>query len=469
MRKVVPAVVVSISLMTTTGWAQVSPAPLVTTAATPPQQGAALVIAPPGGLCRRLVTEFSTATGGVGDLRDRCAELVGNANAGTATNAVQNGLEQMAGVQQTALVTNRVKRALQLTNITSRLAELRGRGFRVGALGDDSDDAKAASLMANLAGTQLAATDATVASSSPSPERLGFFLTGSYTWGDVDGTSREAGFDFSGGGVTAGVDYRIIPNLILGAAFGYTGTSADFDQSGGSVDVDDFAGSLYGTYFVTDQFTLDGIATVGFTDYSLSRRIAYSIPTVPTVGTGITTVNQTAKADPNGVYFAVTVNGSYDFRFGGFTVSPLAGINYLRNEVDGYTEHISGTGPGSGLALRTDDQTIDSFVSSLGVQGTYAVSTPIGVLLPQVAFQWLHEFLDDARTIKSHFVNDPSPSSATTIQWKTDDPDRDFFNVGAGVSMTFPHGIAAYVFYETILGLSGVTEQRVSGGVRVTF
>ena len=44
-------------------------------------------------------------------------------------------------VQQTALVTNRVKRALQLTNITSRLAELRGRGFRVGALGDDSDDA----------------------------------------------------------------------------------------------------------------------------------------------------------------------------------------------------------------------------------------------------------------------------------------------------------------------------------------
>jgi outer membrane autotransporter protein len=463
-----------IAILASVSWAQ-TPAALVRTADTPPQTGAALVIAPPGGLCRQLVTQFSTAGGGVGDLRNRCTELVQNANRGGQTTSVQNGLEQMAGVETTALGGDKVKRAIQFGNISARLAALRGgaTGLLVKGRTLEPDEPLPGPRVASISGTQLAAAPGTADSSDPATSlaalgRLGVFLNGSYSWGDVDATDREAGFDFDAWGFSAGVDYRLTPSLVLGAAFGYTATSADYTQNGGKVDVDDFAGSLYGTYYVTDKFYVDGILSFGYDTYSLSRRIVYSIPTVPP-GTGVTNVNQTAQSDPDGYYFAVGVAGSYDFNWGALTVGPIARLNYLNTKVNGYTETISGTAPGFGLGLDVQSQTIESLTSGVGLQATYAINTPIGVLLPQVAFEWQYEFLDNARPIKAHFINDPTPSSQTTISWDTDNPDRNFFNIGAGVTMTFARGIAAYVYYETILGLDRVSEQRVAGGVRVSF
>jgi len=86
-----------------------------------------------------------------------------------------------------------------------------------------------------------------------------------------------------------------------------------------------------------------------------------------------------------------------------------------------------------------------------------------------VRVEWNHEFLNDARSIKARFVQDPNPSVPTTITWTSDKPDRDFYNVGAGVSATFGHGLSAFVFYETVLDLRDVTAHRVVGGLRMTF
>jgi outer membrane autotransporter protein len=312
------------------------------------------------------------------------------------------------------------------------------------------------------------------AQATPSPRagvapKWGVFLNGAFTTGDADATSREAGFDFDGGGVTAGVDYRVTPNLILGGAFGYSMTSADFKDDSGSVDVDDFLVSLYGTYYVTDQFYVDGIASVGWSSYDLARRIQYSNPTIPSVGTGITNVDQTATADPDGFGFGIGAAAGYDFHWGGLTAGPIGRINYVRNEVDGYREQINATGPGNGLALDVDSQTVESLVTGLGAQVSYAISTKVGVIVPQLRVEWVHEFLNDSRSFQSRFVNDPTPSAATTIQWGTDDPDRNYFNLGVGVAATFARGISAFVYYETVLGLEDVTQHRVAGGVRVEF
>src|SRR5262249_19532184 len=138
-------------------------------------------------------------------------------------------------------------------------------------------------------------------------------------------------------------------------------------------------------------------------------------------------------------------------------------------EVDSYQERIDSSAAGSGLALNVGSQTVESFTTSLGGQASYSWSTPIGVIVPTVRFEWLHEVLNDARSIKANFVQDPTRGTGTTITWKTDRPDRDFFIVGAGLAATFPRGFSAFVLYETVVDLRDVTEHHVVGGVRMTF
>lgn len=464
--------VLVLTVVTPIGAQTPAPDPLVQAANTPPQFGAAVVIAPPGGLCRELVTQFATAGGPRGDLRDRCRELVADAKVPALTGPVQTGLEQMAGVQITGAGNARVGTAgFQLANIAGRLAALRGGalGFSLLGIAPDKDEPLPGTMLASLGSTPLVAQAASAPSSGGSPGRLGAFINGSYSTGSLDATSREAGVDFDSGGVTAGVDYRLTPNLILGAAFGYLHTSADYQQSSGKLDSDDYSGTLYGTYYVTDQFYLDGTATVGGTNYSSDRRIKYALPAVPQTGGGITTVNQTARADPGAIWYAFGLSGGYDFQFGGFTVGPIGRLTYVRTEVDSYQERIDSSAAGSGLALNVGSQTVESFTTSLGGQASYSFSTPVGVIVPTVRFEWLHEFLNDARSIKANFVQDPTPSTGTTITWKTDQPDRDFFIIGAGLAATFPRGFSAFVLYETVVDLRDVTEHHVVGGVRMTF
>jgi len=48
----------------------------------------------------------------------------------------------------------------------------------------------------------------------------------------------------------------------------------------------------------------------------------------------------------------------------------------------------------------------------------------------------------------------------------TDAPDRNFFNIGVGLSATFRGGVSAFVSYETVLGLENITRHSVTMGVR---
>jgi outer membrane lipase/esterase len=180
-------------------------------------------------------------------------------------------------------------------------------------------------------------------------------------------------------------------------------------------------------------------------------------------------VNQTATADTDGPWISVGASVGYDFHVAKFTLGPLARIHYTNAEVNGYQESISGSAPGSGLALNVDDQRVESLVTTLGGQVSYAISTPVAVLVPQVRAEWHHEFLNDSRAIRATFLNDPTPSARTTIEFDTDQPDRDYFTIGVGVAATFRRGVSAFIYYETVLGLQDVTEHQISGGVRVEF
>jgi outer membrane lipase/esterase len=106
--------------------------------------------------------------------------------------------------------------------------------------------------------------------------KLGVFANGTFTLGDKDRTSREAGFDFHTLGMTAGVDYRFKDNFILGAAFSFASTDADLDGSGGSMDAKQYSGSIYGTYYLSSSMLTVLRPLVGTP--SIQSAISYTQP-----------------------------------------------------------------------------------------------------------------------------------------------------------------------------------------------
>jgi uncharacterized protein YhjY with autotransporter beta-barrel domain len=437
---------------------------------TPPERATGLTVET---LCPKL---NPNAAGGVGDLQVRCTELITNANAGK-TSEVSTSLLSLAPEE----IVTQGRSAVETSNRTigARLATLRGGitnlGFRRFTLHNDEPTVPY-TLVASLA--PFAAASSVVAASTPSNfSRLGVFANGTFTGGGKDATSQEAGFDFKTFGATLGADYRFTDNFVLGIAFNYMSTNIDFDTlsfentpAGGGIDTRSFGFSIYGTYYATNQFYVDGIFSFGRNHYDIDRRIIYAIPATNSAGTpipGVTTaVNQTAQGDTHSTQYSFSVGAGYDFNVQGFTVTPFARLEYSRLNINGYQEAIDNTANGSGLALEFDDQHVDSLLSVLGGQASYAISTGIGVLLPQVRVEWRHEFKNDARTITSSFVNDPLN---TPLALRTDGPDRNFFTLGTSLSATFRGGVAGFVSYEAVVGLAQVTSHSVVGGIRFEF
>lgn len=82
-------------------------------------------------------------------------------------------------------------------------------------------------------------------------------------------------------------------------------------------------------------------------------------------------------------------------------------------------------------------------------------------------FEWEHEYQDDSRIVTANFAADPTPSDDTLIKIRTDSPDRDFFNLGFGLSAVFPRGVSSFIYYETVLGLDDIVAHFITGGLRI--
>jgi len=286
-------------------------------------------------------------------------------------------------------------------------------------------------------------------------ERLGVFVNGSGGSGDREQSINEPGFDFDTQAVTAGLDYRVLDNLVLGAAASYARVDADVNNNGGNVDADGYSVSLFGTYFEDTSFYIDGIASIGRNDFETSRTVAFG------------DVNQQALSEPSSDEYAVGIGSGYDFNFDRLSVGPFGQVNYTRAEIDAFEEQAASGGDlGAGSLLAIDEQTVKSLTTSLGGQTSYAISSKAGVFVPQLRAAWVHEYEDDNQIISGEFINDPT---GTGFAVSTDDPDRDYFTAALGVSGQFTNNLAAFVQYERLLGHSYLDENVINGGVRLSF
>ena len=413
---------------------------------------------------------------GTQDLVDRCNDL-----AATQQNPV---LKQVASEEVSAQGRSAVETSMK--TIAGRLAALRrgASGINIQGLGVNIKEPTLPGTLVAALGPFAAATSTTPATTTNTPSlfnRLGLFANGLFSIGNTDPTSNEDGFDFHTYGVIAGVDYRFTTKLVLGGTFNYQSINNDLDNtstlvlnvptsvSGGSADTRSYGFSLYGTYYVLEQFYVDGILGFGWNNYRLDRVISYDLgPTASSTSPGGTTppVNQIARAEPDGHHFSFSAGAGYDFRQGALTFGPLARLQYFKLKINGYQEKINNTNPGFGWALALDSQDVESLTTVLGGRASYAISTGLGVLLPQVRIEWEHEFKNDSRILTAQFLSDPQRQP---IRYTTDNPDRNYANIGVALSATFRGGIAAFIDYETVLGLANVSRHDITLGIRGEF
>jgi outer membrane lipase/esterase len=350
--------------------------------------------------------------------------------------------------------------------IGSRLAALRlgARGFNVAGLNFKGQNAMNFADRHNVLATGGAAGD----ESAPIWNRLGLFFNGMGTFGDVEDSPNQVGFDFRSAGITAGGDYRFSESLIVGAAFTYLRMESDFNpslgssNSRGSLNSDSYSGSIYATYYLPNGFYVDGLGTIGGLNYDSIRNINYTLLN-QTNGKLFDSVNSAAVSNPGGKQYVASIGLGYNQNFGGINVSPYLRGNYNRLEVDGFDEQ-----GGAGMAVGFGDQTVESVTSVLGAQLSYAVSTVKGVFTPYIHGEWRHEFEDSGRVIPVRFLGNTS-SPSLTFGTLTDSPDRNYFNLGAGVSATFAHGISGFLNYDTLLGYSRITSHALMAGARFEF
>lgn len=396
-------------------------------------------------LCPRLPAEDA--------LVERCNEI----NAADSESQLLGALRALAPEEAAAQTrTGTSFGQTQLNNIGGRLNALRAgaRGFALSGLAFNiKGEIVPGSVFASLFGRDARGGGASADDKLAAPRWSGF-LSGNVGGGERDRTSNESGFDFQTRGLTGGMDYRYSNSIVFGAALGYASSEVDISSNGGALDAAGYNLALYGTWYRSNSVYLDAVLNYANNNYEQKRNISYTV--------GPTTVNETARAEPDGRLFALSLGGGYEYAFNnGVSVEGSLHLRYLDTTVDGYTE----TGAGA-LNLKMSEQNTNLFTSSLGGRASWPLSYQWGVLIPQFDFSWEHDYDTGADKIKGSFAADQFQNQ---FVFKTDTEDSDYFQTGLGVSAVIPGGTTAFVQYQTTLGRENFRDWNVALGGRIEF
>ncbi len=281
--------------------------------------------------------------------------------------------------------------------------------------------------------------------------RWGMFINGIYGTGEKDPTREEDGFDYDAYGITLGLDYRYSDTTVAGVALGFSNSDVDLDNNFGEFDTDGYSLSLYGTYYLENWY-IEGSLTYGDYDYEGERRITYSSNNPGVAGT-----NQVVESDTDGEQLGYSLGAGYNGNNQQWHYHLFGRVSGIDADVDAYTE------TGSELAMRVEDQDVDSLQAILGGQLSYASSQDFGVFMPFISVEARHEFDDESRRIRARYRFDPTN---TNFSFLTEDADEDFYLLSVGTSFIMKNGTQVFFNYDSVLDLDDVDSDTLTLGVR---
>jgi len=299
--------------------------------------------------------------------------------------------------------------------------------------------------------------DKSVDATNESGERFGFFISGGYETLDRDVTTFEDSYSSDILRLTIGSDANISKRLTVGLAFDTSNQNGDFGNGGG-FDVESYGLVGFGLYRPTNN---SFIQIYGSYTLKSNERKRFATFTETEKSSGEITLSISGRPDADFDVDQYSAGGQigYDYQHSGLTIGPRAGLDWIYTDFDTYSEKSD-----SGLALTFHNDEVTSLQSHIGLLATFTTSTSFGVVTMQPSLFWKHEFEQGQRDVEVSFVED---LEAKRFTYQTEKPDRDFFELNAGVSVVLPNGIQGFVNFRTLLGHSYFDSYAGTVGLRV--
>ncbi|WP_093281379.1 autotransporter outer membrane beta-barrel domain-containing protein [Verrucomicrobium sp. GAS474] len=376
----------------------------------------------------------------VGDSRANALLTALNALPGTSLPAAFTLISpiQQATVSTTSLANSRVA----IGTLQSRMDNIRfgSTGLSLSQINLLDDDLPASAL---LAGTDMSVGQG-VKVLAPTPKnRWGFFAATNGNFGDIDGQTVQSSYHGYGG--TLGADYRLARSFAVGFAAGYDYSKTEFDNSGSKSTVNTVRFGPYATWQDTLGDWVNGYAGGAHHWYDSDRQ-----------GFG-----GMAQSNTTGLEFNSGLKYGHDFKTGKnkeWTLTPSFALDYTRLNIDDYTES------GSLAPLSVQEQTVDSFRSTLGGTAAYGFTWKNIGWTPYVSTGWAHELLDASQTVSARFASGAGDLFSAT----GDNLGHDSATFGVGLRTALTDTLSATISYN---GEANDRYQNHSfnAAVRVTF
>lgn len=286
-------------------------------------------------------------------------------------------------------------------------------------------------------------------------KRFELFGSGVFNTYDVDDNGPQRGFDSATYAGSVGMEYKLTRHIALGLGASYIESDTEISRSLGGTDIRGMAFSAYGSA-VWRQCYFDLLYSYGVFDNEITRR---------------TLLGSTAHGDTESRNHSIVFNTGYNFELGGLRTGPLAAVEYIHGEFDGWNERGGGR-----AALSFQGQQYDSLVSRIGWQASYAVPTKFGSITPQVRASWDRENLDDSEAVAVELIHSPftiirgarvKSGGKFSASEATRQPGQDYLNIGAGLSAQFGERASVVLDYETHLLQDGASVHV--GSIRIAF
>ena len=152
------------------------------------------------------------------------------------------------------------------------------------------------------------------------PEGMHAYIVGDAYSRTIDGSRGNQPFDSDTVGVTVGADYGF-GSGVVGVAANYSKPKSNFDTGAADVKSDSVQLGAYGGFGIAGAF-VQGYLGYGWDKHDIERR----------------GVVEGMSASPNGNHWIAGAKAGYLMNIGAARLGPIAGLDYARVKVDGYTE-----------------------------------------------------------------------------------------------------------------------------------
>jgi len=372
-------------------------------------------------------------------------------------NLNESGVEEVLAKILPTTVQAQVKSAVelagnQLKNMRKRLTELRSGQNRISITGLNmslfSENVPLTAAMQSMVNDSIGGSAG--ADGDLLANRWGAFINGTLAIGTQDDIGDALGYEVESKGITAGIDYRITPKMILGMALGFGSSNSVFNQNSGEQDATNATLTVFGNHFINNSIYADWVVSYSLNQFEIEHQFIDN--------DGATHI---MLSSPVGNQYSISIGGGYDLVLGALQITGFTRADYINSTIDAYVE----TGDEL-FSLSISEQNDASMDLALGVKSAYVFALKSGVITPSIEVEWVQNYQGEERTIDASLALDPSAGSFSIVEEAVD---SSHLNAAFSLAGTFSSGKSFYFRYDTLLNETDRTSESFTIGGRFEF